>query len=47
MPNGALVVIKTDAASGAVLAGATFELTNASGTVAATQTTGADWCGAL
>ena len=28
--------------SGAVLAGATFELTNASGTVAATQTTGAD-----
>lgn len=42
MPNGALVVTKTDAASGAVLAGATFELTNASGTVAATQTTGAD-----
>ena len=42
MPNGALVVTKTDAASGAVLAGATFELTNASGTVVATQTTGAD-----
>ena len=42
MPNGALVVTKTDAASGAVLAGATFELTNASGTVAATQTTDAD-----
>ena len=42
MPNGALVVTKTDAASGAVLAGATFELTNASGTVVATQTTDAD-----
>lgn len=42
MPNGALVVTKTDAASGAALAGAAFELTNASGTVAATQTTGAD-----
>ena len=42
MPNGALVVTKPDAASGAVLAGAAFELTNASGTVAATQTTGAD-----
>lgn len=42
MPNGALVVTKTDAASGAVLAGATFELTNASGTVVATQITDAD-----
>ena len=42
MPNGALVVTKTDAASGAVLAGATFELTNASGTVVATQTIDAD-----
>ena len=42
MPNGALVVTKTDAASGAVLAGATFELTNASGIVVATQTTDAD-----
>ena len=42
MPNGALVVTKTDAASGAVLAGATFELTNAFGTVVATQTTDAD-----
>ena len=42
MPNGALVVTKTDAANGTALAGATFELTNASSTVVATQTTGAD-----
>ena len=33
MPNGALVVTKTDAANGTALAGATFELTNASSTV--------------
>ena len=42
MPNGALVVTKTDAANGTALAGATFELTNASSTVVATQTTGED-----
>ena len=42
MPNGSLVVTKTDAANGTALAGATFELTNASSTVVATQTTGED-----
>ena len=42
MPNGSLVVTKTDAANGTALAGATFELTNASSTVVATQTTCAD-----
>lgn len=42
MPNGSLVVNKTDEANGAALAGAAFELTNASGAVMATQTTGED-----
>ena len=42
MPNGALIVTKADAANGAALTGAAFELTNASGAVVATQTTGAD-----
>lgn len=42
MPNGSLVVTKTDAVGGSALVGATFELTNASGAVVATQTTGAD-----
>lgn len=39
MPNGSLVVTKTDAVGGSALVGATFELTNASGAVVATQTT--------
>ena len=41
-PYGAVRVSKISADNGAVLSGATFELTNASSTVVATQTTGAD-----
>ncbi len=41
-PYGAIRVSKNSADNGAMLSGATFELTNASGTVVATQTTGAD-----
>ena len=39
---GAAVITKTDAGTGAALAGATFEVVNASGTVVATAKTGAD-----
>ena len=39
---GAAVITKTDAGTGAALAGATFEVVNASGTVVATTKTGAD-----
>ena len=41
-PYGAVRVSKTSADNGAMLSGATFELTNGAGTVLATQTTGAD-----
>ncbi len=41
-PYGAIRVSKTSADNGAMLSGATFELTNGAGTVLATQTTGAD-----
>ena len=41
-PYGAVRVSKISADNGAVLSGATFELTNGAGTVLATQTTGAD-----
>ena len=39
---GAAVITKTDAGTGEALAGATFEVVNASGTVVATAKTGAD-----
>lgn len=39
---GAAVITKTDAGTGAALAGATFEVVNASGTVVTTAKTGAD-----
>ena len=41
-PYGVVRVSKISADNGAVLSGATFELTNGAGTVLATQTTGAD-----
>lgn len=41
-PYGAVRVSKTSADNGAMLSGATFELMNGTGTVLATQTTGAD-----
>ena len=41
-PYGAVRVSKTSADNGAMLSGATFELTNGAGTVLAMQTTGAD-----
>ena len=41
-PYGAVRVSKTSADNGAMLSGTTFELTNASGAVVATQTTGSD-----
>lgn len=42
IPYGALDVTKTDANSGALLSGATFELLSGSGAVIGTQTTGED-----